>query len=475
MGAPARRLIRHLADSNIRYWQMLPLGHPEAAHSPYQCFSAFAGNPVLIDPDALAATGLVTASEAATNRWERDPTRADLADAAKLRTTLLRLAANRLNHAGRQAVAAFAHDHSGWLPDYALFMAIRTHFDGLPWWEWPDEGLRRHDPRAVQSFATAHAAECFFHQFTQFEFHRQWTALQDDASRAGVRLFGDMPIYVARNSADVWAHSDLFELDAHLRPRRVAGVPPDYFAADGQLWGNPLYDWQAMAADGYAWWLERIAHALGQFDLLRLDHFRGFEAYWAVPASAATAREGAWVEGPGQALFERVDAHSGGGRIVAEDLGMLTAQTHAFLRQTGYPGMRVMQFAFDGNRHNDHLPHRYPHHCVAYIGTHDNDTLAGWLAHSDQDTVTRAARYCRAPQQPRAAVIRAWIETLWSSVAALAVVTAQDLLALDDSRRMNVPGTVSGNWLFRLTRAEMEAIPWEKLRALGELYGRAPS
>lgn len=490
-GAGARDFIRHLSRAGIRYWQMLPLGHPEAAFSPYQCFSAFAGNPSLIDPEDLAATGLVSAAEVAGTCLASDAIHANFAGAASSRAELLRLAASRLDPAGRQAVTRFARDHSGWLTDYALFMTIRAHFDGLPWWEWPDQALRRHDPEALRAFAAAHAAECFLHHFTQYEFHRQWAALRDLAGRAGVLLFGDMPIYVARDSADVWAHTDLFELDRDLNPLRVAGVPPDYFAADGQLWGNPLYDWQAMAADGYAWWLDRVAYALTQFDLLRLDHFRGFEAYWAVPAAAATAREGQWVDGPGQALFDRVDARCGPGRIVAEDLGLLTERTYAFLRQTGYPGMRVMQFAFDGNRYNDHLPHRYPRHCVAYVGTHDNDTLAGWLEHSDAETVAHAARYCRAPDthapdahasgaqapdahrpDPRPAVF-AWIETLWASVADLTVVTAQDLLALDGGRRMNVPGTASGNWGFRLTSREMADIPWEYLRELGDLYGRS--
>ncbi len=471
-GIAACRFAESLARAGIRYWQVLPLGHPEASDSPYQCYSAFAGNPILIDPDELAATGLVTAKEAAACRIEADPRMVSYGEAAVRRASLLRAACSRLDRETRAEVDAFSGEQSGWLPDYALFMAIRERFDGLPWWKWPDEGLRRHEPAALESFAAQHAEACLYHRFLQYEFYRQWDSLKKKTNGLGVLLFGDMPIYVARNSADVWSHTALFEMDDRLEPRRVAGVPPDYFSADGQLWGNPLYDWNAGARDGYAWWLSRIGHALRQFDAVRIDHFRGFEAYWAVDAEEETARNGNWVDGPGMALFGRVAALFREARIVAEDLGLLTDRTRAFLQETGYPGMRVMQFGFDGNPRNEHLPHMYPHNCVAYIGTHDNDTLTGWLEREDPDAVRLSARYCRAPEGSADRVCMAWIQTLWASVADLAVATPQDLLALDGTRRMNVPGTASDNWTFRLTQEETDAIPWDLVRELNTLYGR---
>ena len=471
-GTSAIRFVEALAHAGVRYWQVLPLGHPEASDSPYQCFSAFAGNPILIDPDVLAATGLVTSMEAVDCRIDADPRTATFGGAADRRTSLLRKACSRLDGETRAKVDAFAADQSGWVQDYALFMAIREHFGGLQWWVWPDEGLRRHEAGALEIFAAEHADDCLYHLFVQYEFSRQWSALKTRANGLGVLLFGDMPIYVARNSADVWGHTALFEMDEQLAPLRVAGVPPDYFATDGQLWGNPLYDWEAAARDGYTWWLSRIGHDLRQFDAVRIDHFRGFEAYWAVDAEETTARDGTWVDGPGMALFSRVAALFREARIIAEDLGLLTDRTRAFLEETGYPGMRVMQFGFDGNPVNEHLPHMYPHNCVAYIGTHDNDTLSGWLAQEEPDTVRLSARYCRAPEGPMSRVCAAWIQTLWASVADLAVATPQDLLALDGTRRMNVPGTATGNWSFRLTQEEMDTISWDVVRELNTLYGR---
>ncbi len=473
-GAPALSFAHRLAGAGIRYWQVLPLGRPEAEDSPYQCLSAFAGNPVLIDPDRLAETGLVSPDEAEACRCSGDPGMAEFSEAAVKRETLLRLAFDRLGEPEKAQVRAFVDAQRDWVVDYAWFLTIRGYFDGLPWWEWPDEGLRRRDRAALEDFVRQHGDEVFFHMYVQYEFSRQWNALKSGANAAGVRFIGDMPIYVARDSADVWSHTDLFEMDECLAPIRVAGVPPDYFSEDGQLWGNPIYDWTVAARDGYGWWLSRIAFSLRQFDAVRIDHFRGFEAFWAVDADQDTARDGVWVDGPGMDLFRRVSDRYEDAEIIAEDLGLLTDRTRAFLLETGYPGMRVMQFAFDGSPDNPHLPYNYPRNCVAYVGTHDNSTLAGWLADVPLDNARRALRYCRADSAEPAAVCRAWIQTLWSSAADLAVATVQDLLALDDTRRMNVPGVAEGNWTFRLTGGEMEAIDFTWLHEIGDLYGRVP-
>nr|MBP7402711.1 4-alpha-glucanotransferase [Clostridia bacterium] len=483
LGAPAAAFARRLGAAGIRYWQMLPLCPPDSTDSPYQSLSAFAGNPLLIDPAELAATGRVSAEEAEACRcgctggggdsgYSPDERTADFRTAARKRDALLRLACSRLTHGDRERVRGYADRERLWLPDFARFMAARSRFGGRPWWEWPDEGLRRRTDAALAEFDAASADEIFFQMYVQYEFAFQWNALQAAAHSSGVRLFGDMPIYVSRNSSDVWSRSELFEMDEALAPLRVAGVPPDYFSEDGQLWGNPLYDWGVAGRDGYTWWLSRIDHALRLFDAVRIDHFRGFEAYWAVAADRTNAREGIWENGPGMDLFRRVAARFPDAEIIAEDLGLLTARTLAFLAETGYPGMRVMQFAFDGSPDNAHLPYNHPVNSVAYIGTHDNDTLSGWLERESPDAVRRSARYCRAESDRPADICRAWIQTLWSSPARLAVATAQDLLVLDGSRRMNVPGVAEGNWTFRLTASEMDAIDFAWLRLIGATYGR---
>ncbi|HEY5466758.1 MAG TPA: 4-alpha-glucanotransferase [Clostridia bacterium] len=474
LGDFAQVFARLLGNAGVRYWQVLPLGPPQEGDSPYQCLSAFAGNPVLIDPGHLAQSGLVTPEEADECRVETNPETASFQEAANKREILLRLAFSRLDDREKACVRAFVEKHRSWVVDYAWFQTIRAHFDGTPWWLWPDEDLRRREPAALEAFVWSHAAEVFYHMFVQYEFYRQWSDLKKEANAAGVGLFGDMPIYVARDSADVWSHADLFELDADLVPIRVSGVPPDYFAEDGQLWGNPLYDWNALKKKDYGWWMARIEHAFTLFDRVRIDHFRGFEAYWAVAADQETARDGVWVEGPGMDLFGLVTSRFAGAEIVAEDLGLLTARTHELLTETGYPGMRVMQFAFDGTRGNPHLPHNYPVNCVAYVGTHDNATLVGWIAGATSDQVRLAAEYCRAESPDAAGVCRAWIQTLWSSAAFLAIVAVQDLLALDGTRRMNVPGVPDGNWRFRLSEAEFAAIDYSWLRKIGGLYGRTP-
>ena len=478
-GYAARDFARRLGEAGIRYWQVLPLGPPEAGDSPYQCLSAFAGNPVLIDPVRLSETGLVTKAEADESRCGGDPECASFKEAGQQRERLLRLAFSRLTAQDRDRIRAFIDEQRDWVVDYAWFLTLRAHYGGQPWWLWPDEKLRRRDMDAMNAFAWQNAEEVFFHMFVQQEFYRQWQMLKTEANGFGVRIFGDMPIYVARDSADVWSHSDMFELDNNLDPKRVAGVPPDYFSEDGQLWGNPLYDWRALAADGYRWWMNRIAHALRWHDAVRIDHFRGFEAYWAVDALEKTAKNGTWNDGPGMELFRLVSEKFSGAEIVAEDLGILTDRTRAFLDETGYPGMRVMQFAFDGTTDNFHLPHQYPFNCVAYVGTHDNDTLAGWLDSAKKESVRFASAYCRQPEvltpdgPGRTAVAcRAWIQTLWSSTAVLAVATAQDLLALGTGRRMNLPGIAEGNWTFRLTDREMADIDFSWLSRLNGLYGR---
>lgn len=464
LGPDAHRFVDLLTDAGMSIWQVLPLGPTGYGDSPYQCFSAFAGNPMLVHlpgfggdfPAHTVDFGAVlpakrAALRAAMAAWTPDAGYAD-----------------------------FVRGEGWWLEDYALFMALKDAHGGIAWTGW-EAGAVRREPAALARWRERLAGDVEHYRREQYAFHRQFEALRAHAKARGVRLMGDLPIYVAHDSADVWANPGLFLLEPEGRPRVVAGVPPDYFSATGQLWGNPIYDWAAMAADGYAWWIRRMRSALAQFDLIRLDHFRGFDAFWEVPGGDPTAERGHWAPGPGAALFDAMTAALGPLPIVAEDLGFITPAVQALRDRFAYPGMRILQFAFgDDGQARAFQPHTYVRNCVVYTGTHDNDTAIGWwTAEAGPDSMRTPAQVA----QEKAFALRYlgtdgremhWtlIRTALASVADTVLVPVQDVLGLGGEARMNLPGRPSGNWGFRFTWEQFTPDLARRLRDLADLYER---
>jgi 4-alpha-glucanotransferase len=449
LGPEADYWLDWLAGAGCTFWQTLPLGPTGFGDSPYSCFSAFAGNPYLVSPDLLAAEGFLDAADL------RDapvfpPDRVDYGAVIPWKLGLLDRAFARFCAAppgdSASRYAAFRRVHAAWLDDYSLFMALKEAHGGGPWADWPAPLRHRRRP-ALTEARTALTTEVERQAFRQFLFFEQWARLRERARALGLRLMGDAPMYVAGDSADVWAHPDLFRLDADLHPVVLAGVPPDYFTEGGQLWGNPIYAWERHAADGYSWWISRLRALLELADLVRIDHFRAFVDYWEVAAGSPTAAVGRWGIGPGVAFFRRVTAALGGLPIVAEDLGELHPEVPALLEETGLPGMKVLQFAYDGDPENPFLPEHHGENCVVYTGTHDNDTTVGWYRslHPAERRVVRAALGSRGRRI-------AWdlIRAAWASPAFLAVAPMQDVLEIGPEGRMNTPGSVGGNWSWRL-------------------------
>ncbi len=471
-GEAAYRWVDRLVEGGASIWQVLPQGPTGYGDSPYQCYSAFAGNPLLIDLQKAVEAGWLFEKIAQEDQEEA----AQYADYERARSYKLPLLTEAyytfLKEAkaqDRQDFETFCKMQSDWLEDFALFMAIKERMGGKPWYEWPEE-LKRRQPEALERIKKELHERIGWHRFTQYLFDRQWRDLKDYANDRGVLIIGDLPIYVAEDSSDVWSHPELFDLDENLRPRHVAGVPPDFFSATGQRWGNPLYDWKKMAADGYGWWMRRIETSMRLYDGVRIDHFRGFEAYWAIPAQDETAVGGRWIEGPGADFFEAVRRRFGKLPFIAEDLGIITPEVETLRDDFGLPGMKILQFAFGGGADNPYLPHNYPPLCVAYTGTHDNDTTIGWYETLPNDQKAHVEAYLsRSDPEPHWALIR----EAWASVARLAVVPMQDILGLGSWARMNTPGTERNNWRWRMSRAQMEEAEMMKLKELGALYGRS--
>ncbi|GEM90499.1 4-alpha-glucanotransferase [Oceanithermus desulfurans] len=475
LGDEARAFLHWLSAAGARWWQVLPLGPTGYGDSPYQSFSAFAGNPYLIDPRRLVDRGWLEAAVPP----EAPSGRVDYGLVYRWIWPLLREAYGgfraRRAREDAHALAVFEREHAGWLEDYALFMALKGEHGGAPWWSWP-EPLKRRDPAALAAARERLAEEAAFHRWTQWIFFSQWRALADVAHGLGLGLVGDMPIFVAHDSADVWAHPELFQLDEDLNPTAVAGVPPDYFSPTGQLWGNPLYDWEALRRTGFDWWIRRIRLALTLSDLVRIDHFRGFEAYWAVPAGAETAEHGRWEPAPGEELFRRVQETFGSVPILAEDLGLITPEVEALRDRFGLPGMKVLQFAFTGED-NPFLPHNYPEsgNCVVYTGTHDNDTTRGWCEQAPAGELAFLRRYLEARGIPYESCDDApWalIELALQSRCRMAVFPLQDPLGLGSEARMNFPSRPEGNWTWRFAARDLSAGLSGRLRALADRYDR---
>lgn len=471
-GPEARSFVDVLAASGQSWWQMLPLNAPAAECSPYRGESAFAGNPLLISADDLVAWGMLPAvtlpgfatPESATVDFRR----AGIVQADVLKKAF-QVFESDAGAAERSDFEDYCRQNSSWLDDYALFKALQRVEGKKNWTSWA-ETLRRRKAAKLEKLRTTLHREVRYIRFVQYLFQKQFSELRAYAHARGIGLIGDVPIFVDAGSADVWGHPMYFELREDGRPALQAGVPPDYFSADGQLWGNPLYNWQRLREVGYDWWLQRFRHNLAQFDLVRIDHFRGFAAAWAVPAGHRTARKGTWIPGPGEDLFKMLRAELGKLPVIAEDLGLITPDVERLRRRLGFPGMRVLQFAFGEKPGiSSHLPHWYDRLSVAYTGTHDNDTLNGWYNSLPSGRKAEVRRYTRGKASD---VHWACIQSVWTSVSALAIVPMQDLLGLGTEARMNTPGTKKGNWGWQMTRADLEGAHFDRLARITDFCGR---
>jgi len=469
MGTQARCFADFLASAGQTWWQLLPLGPTSYGDSPYQSFSTFAGNPYLIDLDDLEREGLLRREEYVNEDWGADPERVDYGLLYERRYPVLRKAAARLLAEPPEDYAAFLAGNGAWLPDYALFMALKDAHGGRSWQEWPGP-LRRREEAALGKARRELEEEIRFWQAVQYLFFHQWKALKRYANKKGIQFIGDIPIYVALDSSDVWARPELFQLDGELRPTEVAGVPPDGFTPLGQLWGNPLFRWDRMEQEGFAWWIERIRRQRSFYDMLRIDHFRGFDSYYAIPFGDKDAKRGVWRQGPGMKLFEKVEQALGPQPIIAEDLGYLTDSVRKLLSDTGFPGMKILQFAFDSRSESDYLPHNHSRHCVCYVGTHDNDTALGWLAAAPVEDRAYAVDYLKLTESEG----YGWglMRGAWASPAQLAIVTAQDLLGLGSGARMNVPSTLGENWRWRALPGTFTGALADRLRWETRIYRR---
>ena len=449
MGESAYRFVDFLKKAGQSYWQILPLNPPGYGNSPYQAFSTFAGNPHLIDLDRLAEQGLLRPEEPERETWGERADQVDFQHLYTVRMKLLRKAFERFRVDPPAAFCGFVRSQKTWLEEYALFMAVKARYSDGPWIYWPLD-IRMHRPEAIAHHKMMLQDEMQFHYFLQYEFHTQWQALRSYANENGVRIIGDIPIYVPLDSADVWSHPENFQLSRTRHPRVVAGCPPDGFNAGGQYWGNPIYDWEKMERDGFSWWMERLRAAAERFDVVRIDHFRGIESYWSIPAANRTARRGAWVKGPGIRLIDAIRKNLTDVDFIAEDLGFLTPEVIELVHASGFPGMKVLEFAFDPREPSNYLPHKYDQNCICYTGTHDNETLAQWCAGLDGQTEAYARNYLGiTPQDDLAdAIITAGMQ----SKAMLFIAQMQDYLRLGAESRMNEPGRLlASNWRWRMT------------------------
>ena len=472
LGPAAYRWVDWLAGGRQQWWQILPLAPTGYADSPYQCLSTFAGNFYLVSPDELVREGLLRRDEARGGPFPDDHTDFDsvIPFKVKLLTAAWENFKSGLAPALRVDFEQFCQAEAGWLDDFALFMALKDAHGGASWLTWEPELMER-QPEALSRARTRLADAVEQHRFRQFLFFRQWRAVKAYAHDRGVKLIGDVPIFVAADSADVWSNPESFYLDEHRRPTVVAGVPPDYFSATGQLWGNPLYNWERLKRDGYAWWVNRVRAALDQVDLVRIDHFRGFEAYWEVPGADQTAERGRWVKGPGADLFDTLVERLGALAIIAEDLGIITPEVDALRHRYNFPGMRILQFAFAGAVEERFLPHNFERNTVVYTGTHDNDTTLGWYALATHAERAFMRRYT-GQACDEATISWTLMRLAWASVADLAVAPLQDVLNLGSEARMNLPGQPAGWWRWRFTEPQLTGAVLDRLADLTEVYQR---
>ena len=465
-GGEAYRFADFLKEAGQSYWQILPLGQTSYGDSPYQSFSINAGNPYFIDLDILCGEGLLEREEYASLNWGADSESIDYELMYYTRYKVLEKAFKRFNTADEK-YKKFLADEKEWLDDYALFMTIKKKYDNHSWEEW-DEEFRMRDEKTLKAFVKEKAAEIEFWKFVQFKFYEQWTALKKYVNNLGIKIIGDIPIYVAYDSVDVWKNPEYFQLDENLNMTAVAGCPPDGFSAVGQLWGNPLYNWEYMEKTEYKWWLKRLEAAVTLYDIVRVDHFRGFESYYSIPAGEKTALNGHWEKGPGMKLFNTVKKELGDLNLIAEDLGYLTEDVMALLKESGYPGMKLMQFAFDSREGGDYLPHNYTQNSVGYIGTHDNDTAVGWLVNAATEDIEYMRMYLDIYSfDDRNTVWRMICRTM-ATVCDTVIIQMQDYLGLGTEARMNIPSTLGGNWCWRMRK---DALDWGLAKGIIHITG----
>lgn len=470
LGREAYAFIDFLKKANQSYWQILPICPPGYGDSPYQAFSTFAGNPYFIDPDDLVEKGWLTQEELAQYSWGERPDQVDFRRMYEHRTRLLHTAFCHFRHDPPADFEAYVEQEGWWLREYALFMAVKGYYNDGPWTQWPLD-IRLHQPEAMREYGEHLRDDVEYQYFVQYVFSRQWNALRAYALEQGIRIIGDVPIYVPLDSADVWANPENFQLTRTRRPRCVAGCPPDGFSANGQYWGNPIYDWGKMERDGYDWWLKRIGAAGRAFDVVRIDHFRGLSSYWSIPAGNRTARCGKWVEGPGMKLVGAIKKAYPQIDFIAEDLGFLTPEVRQLVEASGFPGMKVLEFAFDPREPSNYLPHNYDRNCICYTGTHDNETLYQWVAGLSPESDAYAREYLHIG--PDDDLAQAIIHAGMDSKADLFVAQMQDYLRLGAEARMNEPGTLKvENWRWRAERAQLTDRLAEEIADLTNAAGR---
>ncbi len=468
IGKTAYDFADFLKKAGQKIWQILPVGPTSYGDSPYQSFSTYAGNPYMIDLDMLVEDGLLKKEDLLGRKWGENPEEVDYAQIYETRFEVLRCAFK--NFKATPKYKEFVKKNADWIEDYALYMSVKKNNDMKAWTEWEDEEIKLREPKALKKYTEKYKLEMDFWKFVQFKFFEQWSAFRKYVNGLGIKIMGDMPIYVAMDSADTWANSDVFWLDEEKKPVCVAGCPPDYFSATGQLWGNPLYDWDYLEDTDYKWWFARIKSASELFDIVRIDHFRAFDSYYAIPFPAENAINGEWLEGPGIEFFEKMKKAIGEFPIVAEDLGTLTPGVVQLLKDSGYPGMKVLEFAFDSGEENDYLPSHYTENSVVYSGTHDNDTIMGWFATAKEADVRFAVDYCKLNDGEG----YNWgiIRTAYESVSKYAIIQMQDILGLGSEARMNIPSTLGGNWVWRVKGDVLTDELAEKLKTLATTYGR---
>lgn len=470
LGEEAYKFVDLLEGAGQKYWQVLPVGPTSFGDSPYQSFSAFAGNPYFIDLDVLMEDKLLEIGEIKNSNWGEDEKDVSYGTIYKNRFEVLKLAFSRSKHTGTKKYIEFCKDNKYWLEDYAFYMALKGQFDNKEWSLWDDD-IKFREEAAIIKYKEVLKEEIEFWKYCQFEFTKQWKKLKAYANKKKIRIIGDIPLYVAMDSSDVWVHGELFELDERKNPIHVAGVPPDMFSEDGQRWGNPLYDWKQMEEQDFNWWRERMRSNSALYDVIRIDHFIGIVRFYSIPSSCKTAIEGRWKKGPGKKLTNIISESIGDVQIIAEDLGVIVPQVRKLIKKTGYPGMKIIQFAFDGGADNEYLPHHYvSSNIVVYSGTHDNETIVGYLNGLKPEKIKYICEYMNLKNKKD--LPDRILSVLYGTAADVVVYQIQDLLKLDNSARMNTPSTVGINWRWRITREQMGQLDSEKLKRMVSLYGR---
>jgi len=467
----AYQFVDFLSKAGQKYWQILPLGPTGYGDSPYQSFSTFAGNPYFIDLEQLIKKGLLTKEECDQVDFGTEESYIDYEKIYLGRFPLLKKAFERSNIEADLEFNAFMKDHEHWLNDYSLYMAVKDYYGGKSFVEW-DEDIKLRNPKALAEWEEKLHEEVLFYCFIQFEFYEQWSKLKNYANKNGIKIIGDIPIYVAYDGADSWSHPELFQFNENCEPIAVAGCPPDAFSETGQLWGNPLYDWDYHEKTGYSWWIKRIAHCFQIYDTVRIDHFRGFDEYYSIPYGEETAEFGCWRKGPGIKIFNAIKEALGEVDIIAEDLGFLTESVEQLLKDTGYPGMKILQFAFDSREESDYLPHNYPKNCVVYTGTHDNDTLAGWYGSIPESDKKMANNYANIRSIEMQEICNDFICLAMRSVANICIIPMQDYLNVGSEGRINTPSTLGENWKYRVDENAITQELSSKIRKITKVFCR---